>query len=224
MFRVIEENDKFIVVSKEHSINFHNDGDEPGVFSGVKEYLGKDLFAVHRIDKVTSGLLLFAKDSNTAATFSKMFQDKKIVKFYCALSDKKPDKKMGTIKGDMVKSRNGSWRLSRGTDNPAVTKFISRKLSSDGIYMFILRIYTGKTHQIRVAMKSLGSPVAGDILYGSSENYDRVYLHSYYLGFNFEGKDYCYKSSPDQGKLFTNADFADAFKEFYTPESLDFFR
>ena len=83
----------------------------------------------------------------------------------------------------MGKARNGSYRLLRTLDNPAITRFWSRLDTSFGERLFLLKPHTGKTHQLRVAMKSLGAPIFGDTRYGGDEA-DRTYLHAWALEFN----------------------------------------
>jgi len=100
-----------------------------------------------------------------------------------ALSDRKPTKSQGRIAGDMERSRRGSWRLLRSAANPAVTHFRSWGLPGcrKGMRLYVLKPETGKTHQLRAAMKANGAPILGDPLYASAEDArleDRCYLHA----------------------------------------------
>jgi tRNA pseudouridine32 synthase / 23S rRNA pseudouridine746 synthase len=190
------------------------------------------LFPVHRLDRVTSGTVLFARDPDTAGELVSLFRSKKILKYYVALSPEKPTKKMGTIKGDLVKSRGGTWRLARTTEDPAVTRFVSVSLhlsvpSSDpagaakSLRMFVLRPETGKTHQLRVAMKSLGAPVWGDEAYGGGGGggADRVYLHSSALSLTLEtGEAVRILDLPTEGTLFQSGAFQTAFRAVFGEE------
>ncbi|MGL6428736.1 pseudouridine synthase, partial [Aeromonas hydrophila] len=106
------------------------------------------------------GILLFALNSQSAAVLAAQFAERKMKKTYLALSDRKPSKKQGWIKGGMEKSRRGMWKLTRNMENIAVTQFFSIRIS-EKMRLFILEPHTGKTHQLRVAMKSLGSPILG---------------------------------------------------------------
>jgi hypothetical protein len=94
-----------------------------------------------------------------------------VVKYYFALTSRRPARKQGSVVGDMRRARAGAWRLSpqsAGTDDPAVTRFASVGVpaAAPGLRAFLLRPETGRTHQLRVALKSLSSPVLGDELYG----------------------------------------------------------
>jgi tRNA pseudouridine32 synthase/23S rRNA pseudouridine746 synthase len=201
------------------------------------------LHSVHRLDKVTSGITLFAKNKATASHLGEQFRSRRVHKYYVALSARKPSKKMGTVAGEMTRARRGAWRLVRsenkrketprttdsraGTDekpgavptggtrsprlddtsepsaesekprqkkgSPATTKFVSRGLRKPGkpgagddaktraLRFLILRPLTGRTHQLRVACKSLGAPILGDAAYAGKDdarNEDRAYLHA----------------------------------------------
>jgi len=85
-------------------------------------------------------------------------------------------------------ARNGSWKLLRSVENPAVTQFFSFGLTP-GLRLYLLKPHTGKTHQLRVALKSLGVPLLGDTRYGADKS-DRAYLHAWQLAFELDGKSY----------------------------------
>ncbi len=197
------ENEDFLVIDKPFGISFNNEHDSCGVFTLLQNQTGSNtLFPVHRLDKITSGLLVIAKNQKTAAEFGKIFSDKKIQKYYLAISNKKPSKKQGLIKGDMERSRRGSWKLTKSNNNPAITQFFTYSIQS-GLRLFLLKLHTGKTHQIRVALKSIGSPICGDPIYSSNSNeHERAYLHAYFLQFELFNKDYSFRSIPSSGELF----------------------
>lgn len=193
-----------MVIHKSSGIGIHQENDTPGLFQRVKEDLNlKELFPVHRLDKVTSGLLILAKDKVTAQQFGKLFSSGAVEKYYLALSAKKPGKKQGMIKGDMEKARRGAWKLLRSQNNPAITRFKSFGTTA-GVRVFAIKPQTGKTHQIRVALKSLGAPILGDKLYGGDIDppADRTYLHAIALRFSLKNKNYSYCEIPHQGKYF----------------------
>ncbi|MDH4943519.1 TIGR01621 family pseudouridine synthase [Sulfurimonas sp. C5] len=201
--KLLFQNDDFAIVSKPAGMNFHSE-DEAGFVVLASEMLDCKLFPVHRLDKMTSGLVILAKSSEVANAFLQLFESRKIEKYYLAISLRKPKKKMGKIVGDMAKGRRGSWKLMHTKDNPAITRFISVSLNP-GEKLFLVKPYTGKTHQIRVAMKSVGSPIAGDERYAAAEDakkLDRGYLHAYALKFDLNGDSFSFKLPPDEGELF----------------------
>ena len=185
-------------------------GGEAGLFERVKQGQGlQELYPVHRLDKVTSGLLVMAKTALVNQELVDQFKNREAEKYYLAISNKKPKKKQGLIKGDMESARRGAWKLLATQINPAVTQFFSVSLG-EGKRLFIIKPHTGKTHQIRVALKSLGSPIMGDALYAdtlSCVGIDRVYLHAFSLGFSVKGKAYRFTEMPREGEDFLNAQF-----------------
>lgn len=207
MFKIITQTDDFVVISKNADVNFHDEGElGAGLFSQVKSYLLQHssistLYPVHRLDKMTSGLLIFATNNDSVKLFGDLFNAHKIEKYYLAISDKKPTKKQGLIKGDMAKSRRGMYKLMRTMNNPAITQFVSYSLGNKQ-RLYLLKPHSGKTHQLRVGLSSIGAPILGDPLYSSNSLADRGYLHAYALRFMFLGKEYKFISPPYEGELF----------------------
>jgi tRNA pseudouridine32 synthase/23S rRNA pseudouridine746 synthase len=106
----------------------------------------------------------------------------------------------------MEKSRRGGWKLLHSRVNPAVTWFDSVSLAP-GLRLYLLRPYTGRTHQLRVALKSLGAPILGDALYGPAQHdSDRGYLHAALLSFALDGQRWTYTCLPSHGQWFTAPD------------------
>ncbi len=197
---VIFEDDDLLIVNKPCNVSFHNETSHLGIFSILKQQRNCALWPVHRLDKMTSGLLIFAKKKTAAAHIGNLFETKVIQKTYIAISDKKPKKKQGLIQGDMQKARSGSWRLSYELNNPARTNFISTSLAPRK-RLFVINPETGKTHQIRVALKSLGSPIIGDERYGGTKS-DRGYLHAFRLSFEWHNNKVEFECLPHFGKHF----------------------
>jgi len=208
-FEIIYDNDDFLAVNKPANCSFHNQEDQLGVHSLLKKQLNTDIWPVHRLDKLTSGILLFAKSRQAAKRLGQLFEQKEIFKTYIALSDKKPKKKQGHIVGDMQKSRSGSWKLCKTKDNPAKTHFKSQSLIPK-IRLFWVTPSTGKTHQIRVALKSIGAPILGDKRYSGSDA-DRGYLHACRLVFDWNDKQVDINCPPTFGEYF----LCDEFKILY---------
>ena len=203
--QVIYENSDFVIFDKPTELNFHSEDGEAGfVVKATKQLNISQLYSVHRLDKMTSGLIILAKSSEIANTFTKMFEKKEIQKFYLALSLRKPKKKQGWVKADMGSSRRGTYKLLQTKENPAITQFISCALRV-GERFFLVKPHTGKTHQIRVALKSIGSPIAGDIRYANADDAkeeDRGYLHAYALSFTLNGEDFSFICKPNFGERF----------------------
>ena len=198
---IVYQTDDFIIIYKPCGLSVHKDQSEIGLTTLLAEQLGvPQVWLVHRLDKVTSGLLILALNAESAVEFFRLFSEHHIQKTYLALSNQKPKKKQGLIVGDMQKSRNGAWKLCQSKENPAITRFESVSCEPN-LRLFILKPQTGKTHQLRVAMKSLGSPILGDALYGkNTENIDRTYLHAARLQFEFKGQAFDVFIPPKEGE------------------------
>ena len=198
---IVYQTDDFIIIYKPCGLSVHKDQSEIGLTTLLAEQLGvSQVWLVHRLDKVTSGLLIWALNAESAAEFFRLFSEHHVQKTYLALSNQKPKKKQGLIIGDMQKARNGAWKLCPSKENPAITRFESVSCEPN-LRLFILKPQTGKTHQLRVAMKSLGSPILGDALYGkNTENIDRTYLHAARLQFEFKGKAFDVFTPPKGGE------------------------
>ena len=202
MLQILFRSVDYWVVEKPAGMSFHAESEELGVIQFLAaSYPEQAFYPVHRLDKMTSGLLIVACHAKAAASFGKMFESHEMEKRYLALSVKKPKKKQGTIVGGMVPSRRGQWKLTQDKENLAITQFFSN--SFQGLRVFFVRPLTGKTHQIRVALKSLGSPILGDLRY-SGEEADRGYLHAYSLQFNWQGEMRSYLSFPAYGEHFSS--------------------
>ncbi len=140
---------------------------------------------VHRLDKDTSGLMLVAKDDQTHAALSRQLADRQMEKHYRAMVCGRMKERSGVIEKPIGRSKtdrkkmavdeNGRWAKTEWT---ALREYSDRTLLD-------VHIITGRTHQIRVHMASIGHPVLGDPLYGHKHMpaADRLMLHAYSLAF-----------------------------------------
>jgi 23S rRNA pseudouridine1911/1915/1917 synthase len=190
-FKIIFENSELLVIDKPAEMVVH-----PGsghfndtLANAVKYYLAdksEDQFGperagqVHRLDKPTSGIILFAKSPTSLWFLSKQFADRMVYKTYIAtVRGECPvkfmsDKAIGRDKLNRQKfsSRSEKTRLAQ-------TEF--RRLYTNGKYSVVIcKPRTGRTHQIRVHLSEAGYPIVGDIKYGGGKA-DRMLLHAYKL-------------------------------------------
>ncbi|EMA8956441.1 TIGR01621 family pseudouridine synthase [Vibrio fluvialis] len=196
MFDILLTHTDFLLINKHPNVSVHKDDGDTMLLQEVAKQSGDaQLYLVHRLDKMTSGILLLARNAQAASELSKAFAERQVEKFYLALGSKKPKKKQGLISGDMERSRRASWKLLASQTNPAVTQFFSLA-AEPGERLFLCKPYTGKTHQIRVALKSIGSGIVGDPIYNAGNQADRGYLHAFALRFSYAGETYQWVCDP----------------------------
>jgi tRNA pseudouridine32 synthase/23S rRNA pseudouridine746 synthase len=150
----------------------------------------KKLFTVHRLDRLTSGLVLFALDPTSHRLLCIQFERREVEKRYLALVHPAPAVQEGTLVANLVPARRGFMRRShpgeRGVE--AVTGY--RVVDPEGSEGALLELtpQTGRTHQIRLQLADLGSPIVGEPHYRSTggvkaREAHRLWLHGWRLGF-----------------------------------------
>ncbi|NVK24491.1 MAG: TIGR01621 family pseudouridine synthase [Gammaproteobacteria bacterium] len=213
MVEVVFQHPDFYVVVKPNGISFNDqkalshsgvEETEQGFFNQCCAYFNEELYPLHRLDKVTSGLMLLGRNKQAAQYFQRAFEQKDVEKIYIALSNNKPKRKQGSVVGDMEKSRAGQWKLMPTKLKPAKTRFFSFSVDDEKLSrlrLYLLKPDTGKTHQLRVALKSLSAAILGDELY-NGQTADRVYLHAYALRFQYQEQDFEFYRLPNSGEQF----------------------
>ena len=139
---------------------------------------------VHRLDKETSGCLAVAKHDAAHSRLSKQFSDREVRKFYLALCRGKFGRKSGEIVAPIGRHPVHRQKMSIVKHGrPARTHFEVISEEPDRT-LVLCQIFTGRTHQIRVHLQSIGHPVLGDKVYGKPKTlYLRHMLHAWHLGF-----------------------------------------
>ncbi len=208
-YDIIFENDDFVAVNKPSGLLTIPDREQTE--KSLKEYLidkYTKIFVVHRLDKDTSGLVVFAKNETTHKYLCKIFEERRVEKFYLGIVIGEPHEKAGIIDAPITDhlTHKGTMTVHRsGKESQTGYEVL------DGNPKFSLvsfQLFTGRTHQIRVHAKELGHPLACDPLYGDGKpvllssvkkNYklskyveeekpiiNRLALHSYKLNFENE--------------------------------------
>jgi len=150
-----------------------------------KVYLG----VVHRLDRPTSGIVMFAKTSKALTRLNKLFVDKNIRKTYWAIVGNKPQKHQDTLIHWLRKNPKNNKSTAFIKEVPNSKKAILNYYliaSLERYHLLEIRLETGRHHQIRSQLSSIGSPIKGDLKYGfdRSNKNASIHLHARELAFN----------------------------------------
>jgi 23S rRNA pseudouridine1911/1915/1917 synthase len=181
---VLYEDDDCVVIAKPAGILTHSKGafnPEATVASWLRSKIshldGERAGIVHRLDRVTSGVMIGAKTPEALSWLQKQFSQRRVKKTYAAVIAGRLNPEEAVI--DMPIERNPkkpqTFRVG-SNGKPAMTAY--KTIASNGVYTLLeLKPTTGRTHQLRVHLAHLGHPILGDALYGGKES-DRMYLHA----------------------------------------------
>ncbi|MBL0269058.1 MAG: RNA pseudouridine synthase [Chitinophagaceae bacterium] len=167
---IIQENENWVAINKPSGLLSIPDreGKEISLKILLKEKYG-NIFTVHRLDKDTSGLIIFAKNETAHKFLSQQFEARQTRKIYQGLVIGVPAEEEGSIDAPIAEhpAQNGTMIVHR-KGKEALTDY--KVLESFGIYSLLqFRIHTGRTHQIRVHLKDIGHPIVCDPLYGDGK-------------------------------------------------------
>lgn len=167
---IIRETENWIAIDKPSGLLSIPDreGNEISLKQLLKEKYG-DIFTVHRLDRDTSGLIIFAKNEIAHKHLSLQFEDRQTRKIYQGLVSGSLPEKKGTIDAPIAQhpAMNGTMIIHR-KGKESITDY--EVLEDFSIYSHLrFRIHTGRTHQIRVHMKNAGHPIVCDPVYGDGK-------------------------------------------------------
>ena len=195
--QVLYEDNHLIIINKRPGDIVQGDqtGDEP--LSGVvKEYLKNRynkpgnvyLGVVHRLDRPTSGIVVFARTSKALPRLNKLFQDKEAKKIYWAVVKNAPPKEKDSLVHYLKRNPKQNKSYAHLKEVPESKKAILdyevlKKLNS--LYLLRVALHTGRHHQIRAQLTAIGCPIKGDLKYGfdRSNKDGSIHLHSRELTF-----------------------------------------
>lgn len=216
---IIFENENFVAINKPSGLLTIPDRHDDTLHSLYKilQQQYEKIFIVHRLDRDTSGIILFAKDEATHKYLSQLFEQRNVEKYYLGIIQGTLQNKKGIIEEPLMEHLvKKGLMIVHAKGKPSETEYEVQE--EYGIYSLIkFQIHTGRTHQIRAHMKHLGHPIACDELYGDprpillssfkkkfnlSKNEEeerpilnRLALHSYELKFRDQtGKDFDLKA------------------------------
>lgn len=164
---IIFENESFVAVNKPAGLLSIPDreGKELSLKSMLTDKYGS-IFTVHRLDRGTSGVIVFAKDEDTHRFLSLAFEERNVEKYYTGFAKGNPTPNSGTIEAPIAEhsSKRGVMLIHK-RGKASITDY--EVLEGFGKFSYLqFRIHTGRTHQIRVHMQSIGHPLLCDELYG----------------------------------------------------------
>lgn len=175
---ILYEDEHLIVVNKPEGMKTHgNTADEIALQNHVAAAINQNVFVVHRLDQATSGAVLFAKNQFVLPILGKMFEENKIHREYLALVAGHLLEETFTINQAIGQNRHEkNKRIISKNGQKAITHVqLIQNFTDKSLVKCILD--TGRTHQIRIHLSSLGHPIIGDALYGQKCT-SRLMLHA----------------------------------------------
>ncbi len=212
---IVFENADLYIINKPAGISVHPAEQNPQEETLINWMLGNKMQLsspsdklrpgiVHRLDKDTSGLLIIAKNNQAHQTLNQMMADRQIQKNYYAICFFEPDSKQGLIDAPITRDFTNRTKMTIENSSharQAMTEFKllkSQKIDEYKISLLDINLKTGRTHQIRVHLHSIGLPIIGDPKYGSHKLNQRFFpsiqrqaLHAYKLQFNWNQEKIC---------------------------------
>ncbi|MFA6702949.1 MAG: RNA pseudouridine synthase [Dysgonamonadaceae bacterium] len=180
--KVLYEDNHLIIVNKAPSEIVQGDktGDKP-LSETVKEYLKEkynkpgNVFCgvTHRLDRPTSGVVVFAKTSKALTRMNEMFKNGEVDKTYWAIVKKMPPKEQDTLIHYLIKNEKTNKSAAYDTEKPHTKKAVLHYkiiARSDNYYLLEVKIDTGRHHQIRCQLAKIGCSIKGDLKYGAERS------------------------------------------------------
>ncbi len=191
---IIYETKDIVIIEKSVGISSQHTQKGDGLSDILKEKYGY-ASVINRLDTVVGGLIIFAKNQKSASYLSKLSQEREIDKTYLAVVEGIPQEKEGIFEDLLYKdsSKNKSFvvkRMRKGVKKASLEYVVKETVECDGknLSLVMVKLHTGRTHQIRVQFSSRKMPLLGDGKYGSRDNRCNVSLWSHKLKFKLSPK------------------------------------
>ena len=173
---------------------------EQQVPDALREQLGGEMFPLHRLDKNVGGVMVYARNKQAAANLSKAIAQGEMVKEYVAMVHGQPPME-GDWEDLLFKDsrRNKVFVVNRQRAGVKAARLSYRCLTVGEKSLVRVRLYTGRSHQIRVQFASRGFPLVGDHKYGSRDSADAPMLYSCCITFPYKGSMQQFEAYPEWG-------------------------
>ena len=185
--------DKDIVICVK-PVGFDSEQEVP---QALQQQLGGEVFALHRLDKNVGGVMVYGRTKAAAARFSKLIQDGQLIKEYVALVHGTPPQQDDWT--DLLwkdSAKNKVFVVKRERRGVKKARLTYHTLRAGENTLVRVRLYTGRSHQIRVQFASRGFPLVGDHKYGSRDEATAPMLYSCCLTFPYKGKEQRFEHLP----------------------------
>ncbi|CAM3645523.1 RluA family pseudouridine synthase [Mesobacillus zeae] len=215
---ILYEDDHLLVMNKPAGMDTHpNEAQQQNTLANAAAFHlqseGHNLNVrhIHRLDRDTTGAVLFAKHALAGAMLDRMLEERKIKRTYIAKIDGILRQKKGVIDKPIGRDRHHPTRRRVSpTGQNALTRYeVLQKLHHDDMTLVKCTLDTGRTHQIRVHFSEIGYPLAGDVLYDGSPAYSRQALHAVKMELVHpftEAEIVIHAPFMDESPIFTNVD------------------
>lgn len=171
---------------------------EETMISRLERQLGGEIFPVHRLDRETAGVMVYARTSRAAGELGKLVQQGELKKEYLAVVRGWPQEDAGVLEDLLYhdQAKNKSYVVKRERRGVKKARLAYRVLAKNETTSLIqVRLYTGRTHQIRVQFASRGLPLQGDSRYGGGNG--TLALWAARLRFVWKGREICCSCVPE---------------------------
>jgi len=226
---VIFENENVVVINKPSGVLVHNkDG---GGFVGetlvdfLEERIDEELLEtefktnrtgiIHRLDRGTSGVMILAKNPETASFLSRQFADRKVKKTYFAVVHGHPKINKAVIDVPIARNNKAPTTFLANPDGKPAQTIYEVVSANDNFSWLKLTPLTGRTHQIRVHLAHINTPIVGDFIYNKEQIKERPFLHASELEITVP------KDDGQNERMSFRADLPDDIKEFLGLEGLE---
>jgi len=192
---ILFEDDYILVINKPHGLMVEPDRNGyPNLLQQVQQYIRKSIYPnkevyaqhIHRLDRPVSGIVLFAKQKSVLKNLSEQFAERRVKKYYQAITENKPPSLIGKLENWTRKEKKKAVILEEALEycEKAILEYEVSSLSQNR-HLWNIELHTGKFHQIRAQLAFVNCPIIGDKLYGSVTDYqaDSISLHAYKLIF-----------------------------------------